>query len=61
MTTLREQIREGTLRRMQRALAETEDQLARLRDEGRPSGDQEIQKASAWRDAIVRDIEEMER
>ncbi len=59
--TLREQIREGTLRRMRRALAETEDRLAILRDERRSADDPEIRQAAAWRAALIKDIQEMER
>ncbi|MGH1574545.1 hypothetical protein ACRAWG_32715 [Methylobacterium sp. P31] len=58
--TLREEIRIGTLVRMRRALDETEDRLARLRDEGRSPDDEEIRETAAWRSALVRDIEEME-
>ncbi len=58
---LRDQIREGTLRRMRQSLAETEDRVARLRDEGRSPDDQAIRQAVAWRAALIRDIEEMDR
>jgi hypothetical protein len=61
MATLREEIRTGTLRRMRQALAEVEDQMARLRDESRSPDDPAIRQAVDWRDALVRDIEEMER
>ncbi|MBE7201379.1 MAG: hypothetical protein INR70_26745 [Parafilimonas terrae] len=61
MPTLREEIRDGTLRRMRRALADTEDRLATLRDERRSADDPEIQQAAAWRAALIRDIQEMER
>lgn len=61
MPTLREEIRDGTLRRMRRSLAETEDRLAVLRDDGRSADDPEIRQAAAWRAALIRDIEEMDR
>ncbi len=59
--TLREVIRTGTLRRMRQALAEAEDRLIRLRDDGRAPDDPEIREAEAWRAALLRDIAEMDR
>lgn len=58
---LREDVREGTLRRMRRALAETEAKLDRLRADGRAPGDAQVLEAEAWRDGLIRDIEEMDR
>lgn len=59
--TLREEIRSGTLRRMREALAETEDRLIRLRDDGQAPDDPEVWEAEAWRAALLRDIAEMDR
>lgn len=59
MSELREEIRTGTLRRMRRALAETEDRLARLRDDGRSPDDREVREAEAYRGALARDIGEV--
>lgn len=61
MSELREEVRLGTLRRMRRALAETEDRLARLRDDGRSPNDREVREAEAYRDALGRDIGEVAR
>ncbi len=60
MATLREEIRTGTLRRMREALAEVEDRLIRLRDDGRGPGDPEVREAADRRDALLRDIAEMD-
>ncbi|KQO91649.1 protein of unknown function [Methylorubrum extorquens] len=59
MSELREEVRLGTLRRMRQALAETEDRLARLRDDGRSPDDREVREAEAYRDALARDIGEV--
>lgn len=56
MSDLREEVRLGTLRRMRRALAETDARLERLRADGRPPGDEEVHEAAAYRDRLVASI-----
>ena len=59
MGDLREEVRLGTLRRMRRALAETDARLERLRADGRPPGDAQVQEAAAYRDRLVASIAEV--
>lgn len=60
MGNLREEVRLGTLRRMRRALAETDARLERLRADGRLPGDAEVNEAAAYRDSLVASIAELE-
>lgn len=56
---LREQVRQGTLRRMERALIEAETTLKGLLDGGCPPGDARVREASMARDRLIASIEEV--
>lgn len=57
--SLREEVREGTLRRMRRALIEAEAVLQRLLDGGCLPGDERIREAEEARDRLIASIKEV--
>jgi hypothetical protein len=56
---LREQVRQGTLRRMERALVDAKATIRGLVDGGCPPGDERVREAALARDRLVASIQEV--